>query len=29
MEDLNWNWFQNLYHEMQWEFEVGQIDKVV
>jgi hypothetical protein len=29
MEDLNWNWFQNLYHEIQWKFEVGPIDKVV
>jgi hypothetical protein len=29
MEDLNWNWLQNLYHELQWKFQVGPIDKVV
>ncbi len=29
MENLNWNWFQNLYHEIHWEFEVRPIDKVV
>jgi hypothetical protein len=28
MEDLKWNWFQILYHEIQWEFEVGPIGKV-
>jgi hypothetical protein len=29
MEDLSWNWSQTLYHEIQWEFEVEPIDKVV
>jgi hypothetical protein len=28
MEYLDWNFFQNLYHETPWEFEVGQLAKL-